>query len=526
MSALTRRGFLGRLGTGIAGMTMGGSTASAAEARPRSHDGLVRGSPEELGVDPGGILDFAEGLERAGFAGHGFVLLRHGRVAAEGWWEPYTPDAEQLTYSLTKSVLGTAVGFAVDEGRIRLEDRIVDALHDLLPARVSANLAAMRLRHLLTMTAGHAADPMAETRLPRSEPSTEWVRALLSVPVEHAPGTHFTYSNGAAILAAAMLHRAVGRSARNYLEPRLFAPLGIRVGYWEEFPDGVSVGSSGLALRTGDIAKFGQTYLRRGVWNGEQVVPRFWAEQATGKRIDTPARGPDESAGYGYLFWRGRHNTFRGHGALDQCSIVMPDQDAVLATTAERHGTVLDLAWRTLLPAMGAAPSVPVRRLDRKLAALRLPVARGDTSPRSCGQYCGSYVFAANELGLERITLDITRDRCTVEIVDARGSHSVVCGLGRWIESTSTLSASSVLLPGSTVAKLYRAPPETRVAASAAWPSADTLRMVWRFVETPHADTVTLGFGEDSVEVEFESSVSRRGQGTDNRPVLAGSRQR
>ncbi|WP_092521300.1 serine hydrolase domain-containing protein [Actinopolyspora saharensis] len=525
MAASTRRGFLVRLGAGITGMMMSGG-AAAAEPRRGSPDGLVRASPEELGVDPGGILDFAEGLEKAGFAGHGFVLLRHGRVAAEGWWEPYTSDAAQLTYSLTKSVLGTAVGFAVQEGRIRLEDRVVDVLPDLLPARVSANLAAMRLRHLLTMTAGHAADPMERTRLPRSAPSTEWVRALLSRPVEHPPGTRFTYSNGAAILATVMLHRVVGRSAREYLEPRLFAPLGIRVGRWEEFADGVSAGSSGLALRTGDIAKFAQTYLRRGVWNGEQVVPRFWAERATGKRVDTPGRGPEESAGYGYLFWRGRHNTFRGHGALDQCAVVMPDQDAVLATTAERHGTVLGLAWRTLLPAMGAAPSVPGRRLDGKLAALRLPVVRGQSSPSSAERYCGSYVFDANELGLERITLDFTGDRCSVELVDGRGSHSVVCGLRRWIESTSTLSASAVLLPGSAAAKLYQAPPRTRVAGCAAWPAADTLRMTWRFLGTPHADTVTLGFGHDSVEVEFASSVSRRGSGSDDRPVLVGSRQR
>ncbi|PRW63533.1 serine hydrolase domain-containing protein [Actinopolyspora mortivallis] len=525
MSAFTRRGFLVRLGTGITAVTAGwGPRAEGtAEGQPCSRDGLSRVDPERAGVDPAGVLDFARGLEEAGFAGNSFMLLRGGRVVAEGWWHPYVPDAAQLTYSLTKSVVATAVGFALAEGLLRLDDRVIDVVGDLVGGTPSAHLRQLRTRHLLTMTAGHRRDPLRSLRLPRSAPSTEWTRAVLEVPIDHAPGTRFAYSSGALFPLGTMLHRVTGLNLRQYLRPRLFEPLGIRVGFWEEFTDGANVVSSGLALTTADIAKLGQLHLRRGVWNGRRVLPRCWAERATAKQVDTLGRSPDESVGYGYLFWRGRHNTYRAHGALDQCSVVMPDQDAVLATTAQRHGTVLDLAWGRLLPAMDSAPSTPGRRWDEELAGLRHPVAEG--APVGRTERSGRYVFADNELGVEAITLDIDRRRCSVVVDNERGRHSVLCGVGHWVESRSSLSALPVLLSYSTDRGVYRPPRWNRVAGSAAWPEPDTLRMIWRFLGTPHADTLTLRFRGGTVEVEFANSVSLRGQDTDDRPVLVGRRQ-
>lgn len=177
------------------------------------------------------------------------------------------------------------------------------------------------------MSSGHQDDTLGKFF---AGGDVSWVRTFLNLPVEHKPGTHFAYNTGATYMLAAILQKTTGDHVVDYLEPRLFEPLGINGYHWQESPQGITVGGRGLRVKTEDIARFGQLYLQKGVWDGERVLSEAWVEAATSRQTSNGS-DPDSDweQGYGYLFWRGRHGSYRTDGAFGQFCIVLPEQDAV-----------------------------------------------------------------------------------------------------------------------------------------------------------------------------------------------------
>jgi len=203
----------------------------------------------------------------------------------------------------------------------------------------------MRVRDLLTMTTGHADDVTGELYGRQPQP---WVRSFLAQPVPFAPGTHFVYSSAATFMLSALVEQRSDLRLLEYLEARLFAPLGIGGATWECNAAGETVGGWGLSLPVSALARLGQLYLQRGVWEGRQVLPAGWAEQATCAQVssgDTAAPDAgDWAQGYGFQFWRCRHGAYRADGAFGQFALVMPEQGAVLAlmSSVEDMQAVLD----------------------------------------------------------------------------------------------------------------------------------------------------------------------------------------
>lgn len=322
---------------------------SAATAQSQS---LPRSTPEEQGVSSSAIRAFVTAADAKVKTMHSFMLVRHGHVVAEAWWKPESADKPHVLWSLSKSFTSTAVGLAVAEGKLSIDDPVLKFFPDDAPAEPSEHLKAMRVRDLLTMSAGH----QVEVRL---NATTPWVRAFLAHEVPHKPGTHFQYNTPATYMLSAIVQRVTGQTVLEYLKPRLFEPLGIADPEWGNSPQGISLGGYGLFLRTEDIAKFGQLYLQKGQWNGKQLIPESWIEQATSKQVSNgtdPER--DWTQGYGFQFWRCRHNAFRGDGKDGQYCIVLPEHDAVIAITANTRDMQgeLNLVWDHLLPAFQTEP--------------------------------------------------------------------------------------------------------------------------------------------------------------------------
>ncbi|MEZ6064253.1 MAG: serine hydrolase [Planctomycetaceae bacterium] len=335
---------------------------------------LPRSTPEAAGVSSAGVIAFIEAADREVNSMHSFMLLRHGKVVAEAWWAPEAADKPHVLWSLSKSFTSTAVGLAIAEGKLSLDDRVVNFFPDDLPAEPAANLKAMRVRDLLAMSAGHQ-DELNW----RVEP--HWVRAFLAHPVPHKPGTHFRYNTPATYMLSAIVQKVTGETVVNYLTPRLFEPLGIEQPTWDASPQGVSIGGYGLYLKTEDIAKFGQLLLQRGEWQGKQIIPAEWVDLATSRQVSNGS-SPDSDweQGYGYQFWRCRHNAFRGDGKDGQFCIVLPEQDAVVVITANTGNMQgeLNLVWEHLLPALGddALPESPeglakLKQITQSLKATR-----------------------------------------------------------------------------------------------------------------------------------------------------------
>jgi CubicO group peptidase (beta-lactamase class C family) len=293
---------------------LGGSTCFAAD--------LPRSNPESQGVDPAAVLGFVEATDARIDSLHSFMLVRHGHVVAEGWWAPYNPQSPHMLFSLSKSFTSTAVGLAIAEGKLSLDDPVLKFFPDDAPANPSSNLKSMRVSDLLRMSTGQQTEPGRPANVP-------WTRAFLAHPVPFKPGTHFLYNTSGTYMQSAIVQKVTGQTVLEYLQPRLFEPLGIVHPTWEMSPQGISTGGYGLSIRTEDIAKFGQLYLQKGQWEGKQLVPKSWVAAATARQTSNGSSPTsDWDQGYGYQFWRCRHGGYRGDGAFGQYCIVLPKEDA------------------------------------------------------------------------------------------------------------------------------------------------------------------------------------------------------
>jgi len=299
-------------------------------------DDLPRSLPEAEGVSSRALQDLVDTLDRDLEGIHSLMIVRHGKVIAEGWWSPYSAEGNHVLYSLSKSFTSTAVGFAVTEGKLSIFDRVVKFFPEDVPKNADGNLKAMRIRDLLTMATGHQDEPPTDA-------DTMSVKSFLAQPVPHKPGTHFRYNTAATFMLSAIVQKVTGETVVEYLRPRLFEPLGIEKPVWESNFEGINLGGYGLRVRTEDIAKLGQLYLQKGEWNGKQLLPVEWVELATSKQMSNGSNpDSDWDQGYGFQFWRCRQNAYRGDWAFGQyCCRLATRRSAFPADMANGKRAVL-----------------------------------------------------------------------------------------------------------------------------------------------------------------------------------------
>lgn len=464
-------------------------------------------TPESQGVSSSAVLEWVNAVESGADALHSFILVRHGKIVAEGWWSPYERDRPHMLYSLSKSFTSTAVGLEVDEGRLHLDDKVASFFPDKLPTNASDNLRRMRVRDLLCMGSGNSNDTLSAMK---DGADPDWIKVFFAQPVEHEPGTFFRYNTGATYMLSAIVQKTTGQDVLTYLTPRLFEPLDIRDATWETSPQGIRTGGYGLKVKTRDIAALGQLYLQKGMWNGKRLLSETWVNQATSKQIsngNNPAS--DWAQGYGFQFWRCRHNAFRGDGAFGQYCLVMPDQDAVLAITSGLGNMqqVLDLVWAHLLPAMkdGALPADGANdaRLSDKLAALVLrPVQGGREPPPAAARALGqTYVFGENDKGLQSVSLGAGDDGLRLTLRNTHGEQRLAVGYGRWAKGELTFEKALVQPLGAANGRQV-------VAASGAWQAPDRYVTCVYFYETPYRLTLTFRFAGDRLTLDLEYNVS------------------
>ena len=240
-------------------------------------------------------------------------------------------------YSASKSFTSVAVGIAEREGLLSLDEPLVEAFPEEVPDNPCQNLQKATVRDLLTMCLGQGEGAlMGEQRPFLAE--RDWVRYSLALPFPYAPGEKFVYNNVGPYLAGVLVQRRAGCDLVSYLTPRLFAPLGIVRPTWEADPQGYTFGAGGLFLSVSELTRFGQLLLQKGVWEGKQLIPAAYVEAASAKQVENGAEG------YGYLFWRGKENSYRADGKYGQFAIVFPGENLVIGANAECRvqGQLLD----------------------------------------------------------------------------------------------------------------------------------------------------------------------------------------
>ena len=287
---------------------------------------LPRSTPEAEGIRSEAVRQFYEAVskEADSIAAHAVLVMRHGKIIAEGAWAPYRLDVPHMLYSMSKSVTGTAIGIAVDEGLLSLDERLTDIFSDLVSPTQAKVIRNMTVRHLLTMSTGCRFNEIG------SMLDENWAKMFLESLPKFEPGTAFEYNSLNTYMLAAILARRTGQTLVEYLRPRLFAPLGIERFQWETCPQGVEKGGWGLSLTLEDAAKLGQLYLNRGMWEGKRIFSEAWADAATRRQIETPHG--EMKHGYGYQIWMSDdEGGYQFNGAFGQYVVMIPKYDAVVA---------------------------------------------------------------------------------------------------------------------------------------------------------------------------------------------------
>ncbi len=479
--------------------------SSATHLQPQTTSALPRSTPEREGISSSAILDFVQAADSSIDAMNSFMLVRHGRVVAEGWWGPYAPATPHILYSLSKSFTSTAVGFAVAEGKLSVDDAVLKFFPKEAPAEPSANLRAMRVRDLLRMVTGNQSEAALFGTVDPSMTNATWVERFLAHPVPFKPGTHFLYNSPATFMLSAIVQKVTGETVNDYLTPRLYEPLGISKPAWVSSPEGINAGAYGLSVRTEDIAKLGLLYLQHGKWNGKQILPASWVAEATARQTSNgSAPTSDWDQGYGYQFWQSRHG-FRGDGAFGQYMLILPQYDAVVAITSGVRDmqAVMNLVWDRLLPAMQpqalSENGEAQRALASKLQRLVMRVAPGQATSSIVSKVSGRWFeVPENDLGMRAVSLDFGRAP-VLRVRTAGGESTTPIGLGSWVMSKGWTNG---------IDRALSVTPPVAIGASGGW-SADSVFTVKLVApETPFYSTMQFRFSGDRLELIREMNVS------------------
>lgn len=336
---------------------------------------LPRITPEMAGVDSQTLMSLLQALEMSGSEPHGIVMMRDGKVFAEGWWAPYAPGVVHAGQSLTKTMTGAAYGAAELMGILRLDEHVLDVFPEYVGLTNGPYWDELKVYHLLTMSTG------MESQYPVN--AADWMRGFFTMPIVNKPGTAFYYNSAACSLVGACIRKRSGLSLLDFLSRHVFADIGIRADRikWLCHPDGQENGSGGILSTTEDNARLMQLYLQGGIWNGKQVISPHWAHMAVQLQNGHIMRGnADAALGYGGMMWI-RENCFYADGGMGQYAIGFPDKGLVIAvhetlSTPEGLHKISDAIFHfdrfvsdTPLPANAHAHAA----LSNRLARLSIP---------------------------------------------------------------------------------------------------------------------------------------------------------
>jgi len=473
---------------------------------------LPHSNPEMEGVSSAGILRFLDAAGKSRNELHSFIFLRHGKVVAEGWWDPYKPSLRHSLYSASKTFTSTAVGFAVSENRLKLTDRVISFFPNDLPDSVSSNLAELTIRDVLIMSDGMDPEPLLVPGLTKN-----WIKGFLATPVKYKPGTVFLYNYMGTFMLSAIIQKVTGQKLVDYLKPRLFDPLGITGMDWEENLMSINTGGWGLRIKTEDMAKLGQLYLQKGKWNGSQVLPESWIEEATKEKIfrhpelsQAAKDTSDWEQGYGYQIWRSRHHSYRADGAFGQFILVLPDQDAVVTIQSESPNmqNELNLVWDYLLPAIkkDKLPADPKSdaELRAKLSTLAIVPPSGSYSAYTANKNLNKYfVFEPNSNQIQNITLQIADSICHFSLNTGTDTYTLLFGAGFWKTGQTNKPGP---YQASAAKENWALLSPYKVAGNFFWKDDQTLVLQLRYIESPHTEIFTCHFDGKQITMDIERS--------------------
>ena len=474
---------------------------------------LPRSTPAQQGISTQAVINMMDSLMALPDCDiHHVMVLRHGQVVAELHPAPFRAEDAHTLYSASKTFTSLAVGIAIDENLLRLDDRVVTFFPDKRPAVISDNLAAMTVRDLLMMASGIKPDWAM-----RDLEGADWIKVWLAKSCDEAPGTHFQYDSMCTFMLSAIVQRVTGRTMLDYLNQKLFAPMHITQVDSEMSPDGINTGGWGLRVQAETMAKLGLLLMNKGNWEGHQLVSANYVEQACSpliyykdkKENDSPTDG---NQGYGFQVWQCKWpGAIRADGAFGQYSVVVPQEELVVVILGVIPNGHPELAciWNQLMP--GIKSHEPLRpekktqaRLNQLCATAVLPLPQGKQMTKKAEQIAGRVMqLDDNQHGYKSLTIT---DDGSLKITYGDGTQDLLsCGYGKWrYTSMRGLPPYSI-----NAVNRMRDLKHDFVAASAyAWTSPTTLEVRVHYVNWISGTTFTFDFDKNEVTMHdnFPSS--------------------
>lgn len=481
---------------------------------------FARVTPESVGVRSRAIMDYIDALERSNTEMHGLMIMRHGKICAEGWWQPFAPGLRHGLQSHTKTYAATAVGIAYTEGILRLDERLIDIFPDESPAKPSENLKKLTVRDVLCMGCGMDTMP---------QPTEHWIRDFLHTPVVHEPGTAYMYNSVGSSMLGAIVRKKTGEGLHEYLSKRLFRKIGIDPDNirWYHMPDGMETGGGGMLATTEDNLRLMKLYADGGVWEGERILAEDYVRLAIANQNDSATESlnnpeaSDNFLGYGFQIWMCKpKGVYRADGAMGQFTIVSPEQDMLIAINETALGahwaqSTLDITWEFLKQVQdetlceegeAACLSDRLRRLN-----LPNPVVRPQ-SPLAARMNGRVFTVESGVLSAEVYNFMSGKDICPVETFSfAFGTYGC-----EWITQSADGSQKIfVSTAGSRFANIVGGEKEqTRLlVCDGAWMGEYIFEMNLRWVETCFTKRLTFRFEGDKVYIEDVDNNAFRSDG-------------
>ncbi len=392
-------------------------------------------APEAVGIDSKWIKGFCDRLEGCHLPMHSFILVKNDKIIAEAYYAPYKADTLHRMFSITKSFVSIAIGLLEEEGKLSINDKIIDYFPEKISdGELSPYLRELTIKDMLRMATCHK---MTTYKLPGV---TDWVGSFFTTPPSHVPGTTFSYDTSSTHTLCALVEKMTGMKMLDYLRVRFLDEIGFsKEAYVLAAPGGESLGGSGLMATPMDLLKFIYVISRNGKVNDSQLLPEDYVRAATAFQIDTYGKCSswEEMQGYGYQFWRASHNGVWCYGMGGQYACYYPDQDMILITTADTQGRaggtqlIFDAFYQEIYDKIGTPIKEEPVDLAKYLASRTLLHVGGNAgSPILENINHAKFILDDNTRGFKWISLSVDGDEGELRYETLEGTFALSFGIG------------------------------------------------------------------------------------------------
>ncbi len=470
--------------------------------------------PEKVGISSKAVEAIIADFKEHGVEMHSMMILSQGKVAFESWAEPYSPEHPHAMYSVSKTFTSAAIGFAVDEGLITLETKLIDIFPEFAPEKPDEKTDKLTVYSLLTMQSGKNISTMAD------KTTGDWEKQFFDSPWSFTPcDGHWQYISENQYMLCSLIHRVTGMSVIEYLTPRLFEPLDIDIPAWEKSPSGVEAGGWGLFIKTEDLAKFVNCYQHDGKFGRKQIIPAEWVKLTRGRHADNSNanKNPDSQCGYGFCVWHcAGASAYRMDGMFSQFGFIFKDTDAsIILTGGEIDGQkTRDCLWRHIDDLFIEPDSEPKydgkigfeplddiafeeerSPLEKEIAGRNIKFRKNlvlSTAgfPVSMLPLPTVYMSAKKAGNINNVQFDFTENECIMTWDEGEEHNTIVCGMDGKYRTSSIRLADMDFTAFST----------------AAWIDKNILRINMRPIESVCRRTIDFKFDKNGKNVSFAPS--------------------